>query len=133
VTVGQMNYVSTRGSAPVLGFGEAMLAGLARDGGLLRRAIEARRDNDPAELAKSLRGMGTGSQPSLWRELAGLKAPALAVAGGFDEKFVGIARRMAAVGPDVRSVVVDGAGHNIHAEAPSAYLDLLKRFLSGVP
>ncbi|MFO1176410.1 MAG: threonine synthase [Paracoccaceae bacterium] len=29
-----MRYVSTRGSAPVLGFGEAMLTGLARDGGL---------------------------------------------------------------------------------------------------
>ncbi|MFO1210207.1 MAG: threonine synthase [Amaricoccus sp.] len=29
-----MHYVSTRGAAPRLGFGEAMLAGLARDGGL---------------------------------------------------------------------------------------------------
>ena len=29
-----MNYISTRGSAPVLGFGEAMMTGLARDGGL---------------------------------------------------------------------------------------------------
>ncbi len=29
-----MRYVSTRGAAPVLGFGEAMLTGLARDGGL---------------------------------------------------------------------------------------------------
>jgi threonine synthase len=29
-----MKYVSTRGSAPVLGFGEAMMTGLARDGGL---------------------------------------------------------------------------------------------------
>jgi threonine synthase len=29
-----MNYVSTRGTAPVLGFEDAMLAGLARDGGL---------------------------------------------------------------------------------------------------
>jgi len=29
-----MNYVSTRGQAPVLDFGEAMLTGLARDGGL---------------------------------------------------------------------------------------------------
>ena len=29
-----MHYVSTRGTAPVLGFEEAMLAGLARDGGL---------------------------------------------------------------------------------------------------
>lgn len=29
-----MKYISTRGSAPVLGFGEAMMTGLARDGGL---------------------------------------------------------------------------------------------------
>ena len=29
-----MEYISTRGEAPVLGFADAMLAGLARDGGL---------------------------------------------------------------------------------------------------
>ena len=29
-----MKYVSTRGEAPVLGFSDAVLAGLARDGGL---------------------------------------------------------------------------------------------------
>jgi len=29
-----MHYISTRGTAPVLGFGEAMMTGLARDGGL---------------------------------------------------------------------------------------------------
>jgi threonine synthase len=29
-----MNYISTRGTAPVLSFGEAMMTGLARDGGL---------------------------------------------------------------------------------------------------
>ncbi|TIU15274.1 MAG: hypothetical protein E5W49_24100, partial [Mesorhizobium sp.] len=29
-----MQYVSTRGEAPVLGFSDAVLAGLARDGGL---------------------------------------------------------------------------------------------------
>jgi threonine synthase len=29
-----MNYISTRGTAPTLGFGEAMMTGLARDGGL---------------------------------------------------------------------------------------------------
>ena len=29
-----MRYISTRGEAPVLGFADALLAGLARDGGL---------------------------------------------------------------------------------------------------
>ena len=34
-----MQYVSTRGAAPVLGFGEAMMTGLARDGGLYVPAV----------------------------------------------------------------------------------------------
>jgi threonine synthase len=29
-----MRYISTRGTAPILTFGEAMMTGLARDGGL---------------------------------------------------------------------------------------------------
>ena len=29
-----MHYISTRGAAPTLGFADALLAGLARDGGL---------------------------------------------------------------------------------------------------
>ena len=32
--VGRMKYISTRGAAPVLGFNDVLLAGLARDGGL---------------------------------------------------------------------------------------------------
>ena len=36
-----MKYVSTRGEAPVLGFSDALLAGLARDGGLYRAAAMA--------------------------------------------------------------------------------------------
>ncbi|MDP8899869.1 MAG: alpha/beta fold hydrolase, partial [Actinomycetota bacterium] len=51
---------------------QPIFAPLARDEDLLRRTIEDRLRNDPAELAKSLRGMGTGSQPSLWGELPNL-------------------------------------------------------------
>lgn len=47
-----MRYVSTRGSAPVLGFGEAMLTGLARDGGLyVPEAIPAIGADEIAALA----------------------------------------------------------------------------------
>ena len=39
-----MRYVSTRGNAPKLNFEEAMLTGLARDGGLyVPSAVSARR------------------------------------------------------------------------------------------
>ena len=47
-----MRYVSTRGMAPVLGFGEAMLTGLARDGGLyVPEAVPTLSASDIAALA----------------------------------------------------------------------------------
>jgi 2-succinyl-6-hydroxy-2,4-cyclohexadiene-1-carboxylate synthase len=108
---------------------QPLFASLARRERLLERTVEARWRNDPGELARALRGMGTGSQPSLWSELAGLRAPAIAVAGELDGKFVRIADRMAAASQRVQAAVVLGAGHNVHAEAPQAYLDLLRRSL----
>ena len=110
---------------------QPLFAPLARDEGLLRQTIENKLGEDPAELAMSLRGMGTGSQPSLWRELPGLRVPSLAVAGELDEKFVGISRRVASLCPPMRVAVVPGAGHNVHAEAPGEYLSSLRDFLDG--
>ena len=110
---------------------QPLFAPLARDEGLLRRAIEDKMRNDPAELARSLRGMGTGSQPSLWGELPKLRVPTLAVAGELDEKFVGISQRMASLCPPMRTAVVPGAGHNVHAEAPGEYIASLRGFLDG--
>jgi 2-succinyl-6-hydroxy-2,4-cyclohexadiene-1-carboxylate synthase len=108
---------------------QPLFASLARDERLLERTIEARLRNDPLELAKSLRGMGTGSQPSLWGELKGLGAPALTTAGELDAKFVGTSRRMASLAPRMRIAVVPGAGHNVRAEVPEAYLTLLEGLL----
>lgn len=96
---------------------------------LAQAMIEARSNNDPGELARSLRGMGAGSQPSLWKELAGLQAPTLAVAGELDKKYVRIASRMATLTPHTQSAVVPSAGHNVRLEAPKAYLALLQNFL----
>ena len=106
---------------------------LAHNEGLLRRTISARRRNDPAELARSLRAMGTGSQPSLWKELEGLAVPALAVAGELDGKYAGISSRMAGISVKVEPVVIPGVGHNVHDEAPAQYAALLGRFLDRLP
>jgi 2-succinyl-6-hydroxy-2,4-cyclohexadiene-1-carboxylate synthase len=108
---------------------QPLLASLARHEGLMEKIIETRWRNDPGELARSLRGMGTGNQPSLWGKLGGLEVPALAVTGVLDEKYTGISRRMASLSPRVRTAVVPSAGHNVHLEAPEAYLALLQDFL----
>jgi 2-succinyl-6-hydroxy-2,4-cyclohexadiene-1-carboxylate synthase len=111
---------------------QPLFAPLARDEDLLRQTLAARRRNDPTELARSLRGTGTGNQPSLWRELDGLAVPALAVAGGLDEKYATISSRMASISPCIVSELVRGAGHNVHDEAPAEYLALLERFVGAL-
>ena len=111
---------------------QPLFATLARDEELLERTIEARRRNDPAELARLLRGMGTGSQPSLWKELTGLRVSALAMGGELDQKFVDLSRRMAASTDRLQTVVVSGVGHNVRVEAPMEYVAVLKDFTEGI-
>ena len=94
-------------------------------GELARRRLR----NDPGELARSLRGMGTGRQPPLWGALPALAMPALAVAGELDPKFAALARRMEREAPPLRAAVVPGAGHNVHLERPGAFGRLLREFL----
>ena len=111
---------------------QTLFASLARNEELLLRTIEARLHNDPAELARSLRGMGTGSQPSLWGELSGLKVPTLAAAGELDKKFVQIGNRMKSESPMINFSEVPGVGHNVHGEAPESYTGLLQDFLESI-
>ncbi len=97
----------------------------------LRQRLVADRiaHNDPAELGRSLDGMGTGAQPSRWDAVAGISAPTLAVAGARDPKFVRLAGEMAASGR-VEIAVVPDAAHLLPAEAPDALAHLLTDFLS---
>lgn len=108
---------------------QPLFAPLARDENLLHRIVQARRSNEPGELARSLRGMGVGNQPSLWRELESLRVPVLAVAGGLDEKYARASSRMAGISPRIQSELVRGVGHNVHDEALAEYVTLLGGFL----
>ena len=107
-------------------YAQPLFASLERYEGMVERLIEVRKNNDPSELAKSLRGIGTGSQTSLWGELPRLRVPALAVAGELDEKFADIARQMAELSPKIRVELMPGAGHNVHLESTYVYTQLLR-------
>jgi 2-succinyl-6-hydroxy-2,4-cyclohexadiene-1-carboxylate synthase len=95
---------------------------------LIEAIVEQRRHNVPAELAKSLHGMGAGAQQPLWERLPALRISTLAVTGALDDKYRAVTRRMAALAPHLRSVIVPGAGHNVHAERPDAFIAHLHRF-----
>ncbi len=81
---------------------------------------EDRRRNTPAGLARALRGLGTGALPSLWERLGELAMPLSLIVGERDQKFRAIARETAALKGDAKVVVVPGAGHAVHLEAPAA-------------
>ncbi|MDF0555406.1 2-succinyl-6-hydroxy-2,4-cyclohexadiene-1-carboxylate synthase [Kamptonema sp. UHCC 0994] len=90
--------------------------------------IERRLDNNPVELAKSLRNIGTGNQPSLWEQLRKNKIPMLLLAGEYDDKFIAINREMASLCPQSKLEIIPKTGHNIHLENINKFVTVLRNF-----
>lgn len=98
-----------------------------------RRSLrEERLQNDPSGLANSLRGMGTGMQPSLWNILHFLDKPVLLIAGEQDNKFVTIAEGMYLRIRTSELALIPDAGHTVHLEKPDLFIQQVLDFLTGV-
>ena len=91
--------------------------------------MDRRRHNDVTGLARSLRLMGTGSQPSLWPQVAGMRFPWLAVAGELDPRYRKSMQDMVSLSEKGRLVTIPDAGHNTHFENPEAFCRTLREFL----
>jgi 2-succinyl-6-hydroxy-2,4-cyclohexadiene-1-carboxylate synthase len=83
--------------------------------------------NRPGGLARALRALGTGALSPLWDRLGSVGMPVALVVGERDEKFRAIAAQMASALPDAEVVVVPGAGHAVHLEAPDAVAAVIGR------
>ncbi len=80
--------------------------------------ILRRSGNNGQEIAKALRGMGSGNQDAVWERLRELACPVLLLAGAEDPKFCRIAEEMAGLCPRAEMRIVPGTGHTLHLEAP---------------
>lgn len=80
-------------------------------------------------LAGSLRGIGTGVQPSNWSYLAQIEIPVLLITGSVDEKFCKIATDMKALLQNAKHVTVNDTGHAIHVENPAKFATIVEEFL----
>jgi 2-succinyl-6-hydroxy-2,4-cyclohexadiene-1-carboxylate synthase len=94
------------------------------------RLLETRLANSPIELAKSLRNMGTGNQPSLWEKLPHNQIPLLLLAGEYDDKFKIINTEMANLCPAASLQIVPKTGHNIHFENVDKLVEIASGFCS---
>ncbi len=95
-----------------------------------QRAKEIRLNNSPTGLANSLRQMGRGNMPPLWDQLSTIASPVLLLAGEKDPKHVKILEEAEQSIPDCESVIIPGAGHNIHFERPEKFADITLEFLN---
>jgi 2-succinyl-6-hydroxy-2,4-cyclohexadiene-1-carboxylate synthase len=92
---------------------------------------EERLQNTVAGLQSSLDQAGTGAQDPSWQRLERLTMPVLVMAGAHDAKFVALAERLAAgIGDNATLAVIPDAGHTVHLENPSAFLQALRPWLA---
>ena len=103
-----------------------LFAGLSEES----QQLSDRLRNTAQGLANSLRYAGTGTQQPLWDSLHTLSMPVLIMAGEQDQKFVDLARRMHSLIPHSQLEIISGAGHTVHLENPTEFLQVLQDFLS---
>ena len=93
------------------------------------RLRRQRLGNRATGLANSLRGMGTGAQPTVYGRLSGFQKPALFLAGEEDRKFVELGRRMSGLTPKGNFESISDAGHCAHLENPQQFRAKVSDFL----
>lgn len=90
---------------------------------------QRRLQNNPFELAKSLRIMGTGQQPNLWHMLREYDLPLLLLVGELDRKFKAINTQITKLCSQAQLEVIPNCGHNIHEENVDAFVERIVLFL----
>lgn len=99
---------------------------------LLQATKARRRQNNGPWLAKVIRELSPGRQPSLWPHLERLTMPVALVIGALDAKYTALNEEMAAKILHSKLFVVPQAGHNVHLEQPARFAQLLTKFLRQV-
>lgn len=100
----------------------------ARGAALVRQGFL---EHPPHGLVHTLRGVlaGTRSLDALAPHLPAVRRPALLIAGERDAVALGASRRLAALLPHARLVVVPAAGHVVNLERPAQFNAALREFL----
>ena len=68
-----------------------------------------------------------------WPHLSDLSVPALVVAGELDERFVAMARSMAAGMTEADLSIISDVGHSVHLESPQRFLRAITGYFDRIP
>ena len=95
---------------------------------LLAKLQAARMCNDARWMSKVVSELSPGRAASVWAELPSVRLRTLLLAGALDVRYTESAQRMAAAMPNAICTVVADAGHNVHLEQPTAYIQALRDY-----
>jgi 2-succinyl-6-hydroxy-2,4-cyclohexadiene-1-carboxylate synthase len=87
-------------------------------------------NNSKTGLANSLRGFSSGKMPPLFDNIKKLSLPTLLISGELDQKYTGINNELENIFPSASHIIVKNAGHNVHLEQPSFFIDVINDFLN---
>ncbi|QHS23103.1 2-succinyl-6-hydroxy-2,4-cyclohexadiene-1-carboxylate synthase [Virgibacillus sp. MSP4-1] len=90
---------------------------------------QERLSHKPEGLAASLRYMGTGTQPSWWKELHEIYTRTLLLTGDLDKKFTSINKDMQERLSNAQHQIIKDAGHTIHVERPRIFGKIVSDFI----
>lgn len=88
--------------------------------------------NNPVGLVNSLRGSGTGVQPTVFSELQKIDLPVLCVVGAQDNKFLRIANIMNSRFKTSKVRAIPRSGHTPHLEQPTQFNETVLEFLDSL-
>ncbi len=98
----------------------------------VRRVLHHQRlQNSISGLASSLRGAGSGVQPSFWSRIPQLDIPTRLLCGELDTKFCDVAGRMVTANPALHMQRVAEAGHCVHLEQARSFDSAVLDFFIG--
>jgi 2-succinyl-6-hydroxy-2,4-cyclohexadiene-1-carboxylate synthase len=127
--------IETEGLESFINYWEAlpMWASQSRLPQTVRNRLRAQRlSNNPTGLVNSLRGIGTGAQPSFHERLAEIRVPTIFITGEEDEKFVNTAKEMQRSVKNSRLRIVKESGHTVHLEQSDEFNRIVLDFLRNV-
>jgi 2-succinyl-6-hydroxy-2,4-cyclohexadiene-1-carboxylate synthase len=84
---------------------------------------------NPKQMANSLRGFGTASMESVKAELSTLNLPVLILAGEGDSKYKEIGCEMHELFRQSTLNIIPNAGHRVHRDQPDAFVMAVKNFM----
>lgn len=90
-----------------------------------QKVLAKRLNNNPLELAKSIRYCSLGLQASLWEKLKTNNIPVVLLVGELDQKFVAINQQMASLSPSITLEIIPNCGHNIHVENINKFVQII--------